>query len=60
MRCQTCGASVAEFWAWCPDCGGRELAPETSTIDLRYSRNDYVVDWGVPTESADESVLAES
>jgi hypothetical protein len=47
MMCLSCKATVAEFWWWCPDCGGT-VDGEDGWIDHHGGYPEYSVEWVVP------------
>jgi hypothetical protein len=48
MQCSDCGATVAERWWWCPDCGGRlQDGFGGRTAGPSSNRVDYPVEWTV-------------
>jgi hypothetical protein len=50
MMCLGCRAAVAEFWWWCPECGGT-IEGEHERIDRRGGYSEYSVEWAVPISS---------
>jgi hypothetical protein len=55
MRCLSCGARVGESWAWCPDCGSRDLDADPPVIDLGALDERYVVEWAIAGEQREQN-----
>jgi hypothetical protein len=50
MMCLGCRTTVAEFWWWCPECGGT-VEREREWMGHRGGYSEYSVEWVVPMSS---------